>query len=72
MEQIDQPLDLLSRVPDFGAIDAESDELLLSSFEAHRAYDMTLNGRQFLVIGRKGSGKTAIYTKLTTRGECGQ
>lgn len=61
--------DELSRIPDFGAIDAESDELLLSSFEVHRAYDLTLNGRQFLVLGRKGSGKTAIYKKLTTRGE---
>lgn len=51
-------------VEDFGSIDAESDELLNDCFEVHPAFEEVLTGRKFLVLGRKGSGKTAIYKKL--------
>ena|SRR5271157_3963576 len=54
----------LRRVADFGAIDAESDELLARCFETHASYREATDGRRFLVLGRKGSGKTAIYKKL--------
>jgi hypothetical protein len=54
----------LVEVNDFGSIDAESDELLNACFEANSAFREVLGGRKFLVLGRKGSGKTAIYKKL--------
>jgi hypothetical protein len=54
----------LRTVADFGAIDAESDELLARCFETHASYREATEGRRFLVLGRKGSGKTAIYKKL--------
>lgn len=54
----------LSDVEDFGQIDAESDELLNACFETHPAFREVLDSRKFLVLGRKGSGKTAIYKRL--------
>lgn len=54
----------LMDVNDFGSVDAESDELLKDCFETHPAFQQVLAGRKFLVLGRKGSGKTAIYKKL--------
>lgn len=54
----------LMEIEDFGAIDAESDELLVKCFEDHPTYHEVLQGRRFLILGRKGSGKTAIYKKV--------
>lgn len=54
----------LRDVASFGAIEAESDDLLDECFEEHAAFKEALSGRRFLVLGRKGSGKTAIYKKL--------
>ena len=54
----------LREISDFGSVDAESDDLLARCFEVHPALEEILTGRRFLVLGRKGSGKTAIYTKL--------
>jgi hypothetical protein len=54
----------LNDVESFGAIEAESDDLLDDCFEEHVAFKEALSGRRFLVLGRKGSGKTAIYKKL--------
>ncbi len=51
----------LNQVSTFGAIDAESDDLLLDCFERPNALVDVLEGRRFLILGRKGSGKTAIY-----------
>lgn len=59
----------LIEIEDFGAIDAESDELLMACFENHPAFHEVLNGRRFLVLGRKGSGKTAIYKKVLMQRE---
>lgn len=50
----------------FGAVDADNDELLLKSFEDHPAYLSLLDHQNFLVVGRKGAGKTAIFKKLLT------
>lgn len=58
-----KPLELVS---DFGAIDADSDDLLLESFEDHEAFEAVTKRQRFLIIGRKGSGKTAIFKKLLT------
>jgi hypothetical protein len=56
----------LTSVEDFGAIDADNDELLSSCFEDHEAYRDLLNRKRFLITGRKGSGKTAIFKKMIT------
>lgn len=56
----------LSTVARFGAVDADSDDLLLQSFEDHPAFMHLLNRDKFLVIGRKGAGKTAIFKRLLT------
>ena len=51
-------------VNEFGAVDADADRLLEQCFEDHEAYLDAKSHRKFLVLGRKGSGKTAIYKKL--------
>jgi len=51
-------------VESFGAVDADADKLLDKCFEDHEAYLDAKSHQKFLVIGRKGSGKTAIYRKL--------
>ena len=50
----------------FGAIDADNDDLLLDSFEDHDAFLDILAYRRYLIIGRKGSGKTAIFKRILT------
>jgi len=59
----------LLEATDFGAIDADNDDLLLRSFEDHDAYQDLLQLRKFLIIGKKGSGKTAIFKKMLTLNE---
>ena len=53
-----------NEVESFGAIDADADQLLDTCFEDHEAYLDAKAHRKFLIIGRKGSGKTAIYRKV--------
>jgi len=48
-------------VETFGAVDADTDTLLDQCFEDHEAYQDALHFRRFLLLGRKGSGKTAIF-----------
>lgn len=58
----------LKDVKTFGGIDADTDSLLEGCFENHEAYQETKAHQRFLVLGRKGSGKTAIFRKyLSTR-----
>jgi hypothetical protein len=54
----------LREITDFGGIDADADSLLDECFEAHEAYSAAKDHKRFLIIGRKGSGKTAIYRRL--------
>lgn len=54
----------LAIVQDFGAVDADNDPLLFDSFEDHEAYQSARRRTHFLIVGRKGSGKTAIFKKL--------
>src|SRR6266478_2663314 len=54
----------LHEIEEFGAIDAESDELLAECFETHPVYDQVIETNRFLVLGRKGSGKTAVYRRV--------
>jgi hypothetical protein len=57
---------ILQTVENFGGTDADNDDLLLKAFEDHQAYLDILGRKRHLVIGRKGSGKTAIFKKLIT------
>jgi hypothetical protein len=50
----------------FGGTDADEDSLLLQSFEDHPSYIEILTHEKFCIVGRKGSGKTAIFKKLLT------
>jgi energy-coupling factor transporter ATP-binding protein EcfA2 len=54
----------LNEVDGFGAIDADNDELLFSCFENHQAYLSIRKRHRFLILGRKGCGKTAIFKHL--------
>jgi hypothetical protein len=56
----------LETVSSFGGIDADTDALLDQCFEDHEAYQETRDHSKFLVLGRKGSGKTAIFRKFVT------
>lgn len=59
----------LHTINNFGAVDADADELLRKCFQSHPAYHSVREMRSFLVLGRKGAGKTAIYRKLLTDGK---
>ncbi|MFH0984135.1 MAG: hypothetical protein V1882_01215 [Candidatus Omnitrophota bacterium] len=48
----------------FGGIDADSDDILIRCFEDHEAFKALLELKNFLIVGRKGSGKTSIFKKL--------
>ena len=54
----------LSEVADFGSVEAMLIPLLDTCFEDHEAYLRAQDHSKFLILGRKGSGKTAIYRKL--------
>ena len=54
----------LRTISDFGGIDADADALLDACFEAHESYVDAKEHRRFLILGRKGAGKTAIFRKL--------
>lgn len=56
----------LTDAPNFGAIDADADQLLLQTFEDHEAFLDLLQMEKFLIIGKKGSGKTAIFKRVLT------
>lgn len=54
----------LSTVTDFGSIEAKNDKYLAEGFREHPSYLEIKDMEAFLVVGRKGSGKTAIYRRL--------
>src|SRR5690242_9573701 len=56
----------LADVDSFGGTDADNDDLLLRAFEDHEAYQDVLSFKRHMIIGKKGSGKTAIFKKLIT------
>lgn len=59
----------LEEIQSFGGTDADNDEILLRAFEDHEAYIDVIERRRHMVIGRKGSGKTAIFKKIITTRE---
>jgi hypothetical protein len=56
----------LNAVESFGGIEADEDALLRECFKDHPAYSAAKNHERWLLIGRKGSGKTAIFKRLIT------
>lgn len=54
----------LGNVSSFGGIDADADLLLNECFQDHGAYLDARRHERFLIVGRKGSGKTAIFKRL--------
>lgn len=56
----------LTEVDSFGGTDADNDDILLQAFEDHEAYLDVLALRRHMIIGKKGSGKTAIFKKVIT------
>ncbi len=56
----------LRAVETFGAAEADNDDLLLECFQDHEAYLAARKHEKFLIVGRKGSGKTAIFKKLVS------
>ena len=56
----------LTEAKNFGAIDADSDQLLTQTFEDHQAFLALREMEKFLIIGKKGSGKTAIFKQIIT------
>ena len=56
----------LTEAENFGAIDADNDQLLTQTFEDHEAFLELMKMKRFLIIGRKGSGKTAIFKRMIT------
>ncbi|WP_427919356.1 P-loop ATPase, Sll1717 family [Streptomyces sp. cg40] len=70
MADTDTETDLVARLF-FGRDDAENDNesgLLQVGFRPNSAYDAALSGRKSLIIGRKGSGKSAICMRLMAPG----
>ena len=55
----------LRELENFGKVDAEEDPYLSECFETHEAFVSAQNHSRFLILGRKGSGKSAIYRKLS-------
>lgn len=47
---------------DFGSIDGLNDKHLSSYFLDKNYWSKIVNGKEFFIIGRKGTGKSAIYT----------
>ena len=56
----------LDSIAHFGAIDADSDDILIECFEDHEAFKDLLDQNKFLIVGRKGTGKTSIFKKMLT------
>jgi hypothetical protein len=54
----------LSSIENFGNIDATLDTLLEDCFEEHSSFKEIKDFRKFIVIGKKGTGKTAIFSKI--------
>jgi len=50
----------LAQIDSFGAVGAEDDETLLDYFLSTPAVNQIESGKKMLVLGRKGSGKTAL------------
>jgi hypothetical protein len=62
-------MSILDKIDSFGGVAAENDDLLGEFFIRTSAYQRILSQERFIVVGRKGTGKTAIYRKLLDHAE---
>jgi hypothetical protein len=58
---------VLDRIESLGGVAAENDDLLGEYFIRTTAYKRIVDQERFIVVGRKGTGKTAIYRELQQR-----
>jgi hypothetical protein len=63
MTDIKEKIDLIKKI-DFGSIDGLYDKHLPNYFLDDNYWERLVNGKEFFVIGRKGTGKSAIYSWL--------
>lgn len=54
----------IETIKNIGGIDADNDDLLMRCFQNHDSYNSIKNFEKFIVLGRKGTGKTAIFKKF--------
>ncbi|HLP53421.1 MAG TPA: hypothetical protein VK151_00245 [Fluviicola sp.] len=54
----------IESIKSIGGIDADNDELLIKCFQNHNSYNQIKNLEKFIVLGRKGTGKTAIFKRF--------
>jgi hypothetical protein len=59
----------IDAIESFGGVAAEGDELLADFFLRTSAYQRIAAQERFIVVGRKGTGKTAIYRQLQQHGQ---
>lgn len=60
----------ITTIKSLGGIDADNDELLINCFQDHESYQHLINFRKFIILGRKGTGKTAIFRKIMKDRDC--
>ncbi|WP_413705305.1 P-loop ATPase, Sll1717 family [Pseudomonas sp. Pseusp16] len=60
----------VSNIPTFGEVAAE-DDAILEYFVQTDSVDTVVNGIKFLILGRKGSGKTALFRYFNERQPAG-
>ena len=54
----------IQEIEKLGGIDADNDDLLIRCFQDHAAFIQLKNFEKHIILGRKGTGKTAIFKKL--------
>lgn len=60
---------IIELIPNFGAIDAENDDRLLDYFIQSESLKRVMEFKKSIIVGRKGSGKSAIYRYLSNPSE---
>lgn len=59
----------IDSIKTIGGIDADTDELLMQCFQDHNSFNDIKELTKFIVLGRKGTGKTAIFKKFLNKRE---
>lgn len=54
----------LNLIDNFGSVDALEDSILDDVFQSHSAFNNAIEFKRFLILGRKGSGKSSIFKKI--------
>ncbi len=54
----------IETIKTIGGIDADTDDLLMQCFQNHTSYNEIKELEKYIVLGRKGTGKTAIFKRF--------